>query len=289
LVLVAAQEALADAGLSTESWTAEVGAMFDRGWDADAVAMPLLTRVIREGGQATSPLLFSQSVANAPLGAIGQHLGIRGPHVMTMGGGALYLAVCALRSGEAKAIVAGGMDELEANRLVALDACGLVDAGAASQHLGPSTPRTLGEGAVAIVLEREDSARARGARSYARVLAIEHQLGRSHVRGFCQPRTPEWAEQEASLFVRSRRDRAHLGLVVGGKMHALGRYLGESLGMGCAAALAFAACALRRREVPCATLAMGAGVLPVDGDLAFVQDAGFEGQLFACLLERDVS
>ena len=291
LALVAAQEALADAGFAMDHSTAEIGAMFDRGWNADAVAVQLLSRVLNDGAQATSPFLFSQSVANAPLGMLGQHLGLRGPHLMTLGGGALYLAVMALRNGEAQAIVAGGLDELETNRLIALHQCGLVDASAAPEkYLNDDAPRTLGEGAVALVLEREDAARARGARSYARVLAVACELCSYSSRGFDDRQTKEAAEVTESLLARAERDRAAVGLNVGGGgAHRLGSHLGESFGMRPAALVAFCAHALRSREVPAVTIRAGVGVLPVDRDLALVQDVGFDGQLFACLLERDAA
>ena len=210
---------------------------------------------------------------------------------MTLGGGALYLAVMALRNGEAQAIVAGGLDELEANRLLSLHQCGLVDASAAPDHyLNDDAPRTLGEGAVALVLEREDAARARGARSYARVLAVAYELCSCSRRGLDDRQTKQAAEVTESLLARAERDRDALGLNVGGiGAHRLDGHLGEAFGMRPAALVALCAHALRSREVPAVTIRAGVGVLPVDRDLALVQDVGFDGQLFACLLERDAA
>ena len=163
LLMVAVHEALADAALRVDERRGDdVGVMLDCGWDADTATMRFFARMLEGGVKATSPLLFSQGVANAPLGALAQHLGLRGPHLLTVGGGAFCLAVSALRSGEAQAIVSGGFDVLEGNRVAALHRRGLLGA--------------LGEGAVALVLEREEAARLRGARCYARVRACSCQL-----------------------------------------------------------------------------------------------------------------
>ncbi|WDM03072.1 beta-ketoacyl-[acyl-carrier-protein] synthase family protein [Alicyclobacillus cycloheptanicus] len=188
MALVAAMEAVQDAGLGTDggaSWRPEtdadrigvfMGTTFGsvRSFD-DAAADLVLQRTSR-----AEPRLVSKSIPNAPAASMAIRYGVQGP-VLT------YSTACAssanslgealmwLRSGEIDLALAGGTDCLFAPTLLA----GLRASGALAIH-GPDDRSTwsrpfdqnragmvMGEGAAVLVLEPLERAVARGARIYA--------------------------------------------------------------------------------------------------------------------------
>lgn len=180
LLLMAALDALTDSGLDLSQPRTDIGVMGDDGGNSVAVAVQFLDPVLRGGARKASPLLYSQSVANASIGAVATQFRLLGPYLHTRGGGALMLALQALEQGDANAVLVGGFDELELNGLLADEANDVVHLSAAPQsyrpyHAGPGLP-TRGEGAVCLVLENLEHARARHARVYARLCAVQQQL-----------------------------------------------------------------------------------------------------------------
>ena len=89
MAMVAAQQALAGLDPALRS---NYGVMLNRSRGPARVVADIMKPVLAGGPRKTSPLLFSQSVANAPLGAIATAFGLRGPHLLTLGGGAIMVA-----------------------------------------------------------------------------------------------------------------------------------------------------------------------------------------------------
>ncbi len=126
-------------------------------------------RRLADGGPAVaSPRLFAATVSNAAAGELAIAYRLGGPAVTLTAGSVAGLAaighaVDLLRARHADALVAGGMDAVEAP----LERW-LADGGLA-------TALPLAEGAAVLVLERAEHARARGARALG--VVRDHALG----------------------------------------------------------------------------------------------------------------
>lgn len=188
IALVAAAEAVQDAGLGTDdgaSWNAGtdpdrtgvfIGTTFGsvRSFD-DAAADLVLQRTSR-----AEPRLVSKSIPNAAAAALAIRYGMQGPALTystacASSANSLGEALMWLRSGEIDVALAGGTDCLFAPTLLA----GLRASGALAVH-GPDDLSTwsrpfdqnragmvMGEGAAILVLEPLERAVARGAHIYA--------------------------------------------------------------------------------------------------------------------------
>jgi 3-oxoacyl-[acyl-carrier-protein] synthase II len=137
----------------------------------------LLRQILLEGPAASSPMLFTESVANAPAAQVALQVGARGPNVTitqreSSAVMALGRAAWEVTEGRAVAALAGGVEELAPLLHSVLD-------GYRALARDPDeTPRPFdrrrrgfvaGEGAVVARLEREGDARARDAAVLGRV------------------------------------------------------------------------------------------------------------------------
>lgn len=303
-VLFAAREALLAAGLLADPERERVGVFLGRNRGPASVVARTMLPVLAGGPKKTSPLLFSQSVANAPLGAVATHFALRGPNLMTQGGGALMLALDALRRGEAPALVVGGFEEIEPHCFVADAANGFI------RPFEPTGP-TFGEGAAALVLEPLTRARARGARVLAELCAAESGLGApvsdvTALAGWGSPSAAGVAAlcRQALAAARTAADDprpvfhsggsngeprvdaaergalAELGLEIPSR--SVKGLLGDGLGMGAILALAFAADALATGEL--LRLDAAGGSDPTPAGPALVTHLEFHGGIFAAVL-----
>ncbi len=138
-------------------------------------------RAIEAGPQYVLPLDFANTVFNAAAGQAAIRYQLTGPNV-TFGGGqvaalqALGYAADLLRSGQAAAVLAGGVDELSREALRAFARAGLLSGGKGADGCPvPFDHRrdgcALGEGAVFFMLEPIDQALQRGATVLAEILA----------------------------------------------------------------------------------------------------------------------
>ena len=155
LVTIAADRALASASLAGAS-DASIGAVIGTAFANVDASLAFIRRLVDKGASLVSPAEFPNLVPSSPAGHAAIYLRLRGPIVATAdvgatGEAAIVLGVDLVTAGEARAIVAGAIEEATPM----IDGCiGVV----------ASTPRGVrSEGAAAIVLEAEQSARARGA------------------------------------------------------------------------------------------------------------------------------
>jgi len=176
IALVSAAQALDDAGLVGAEDLERFGVILGRATGPASVVVKTLTPVIQRGPKKASPLLFSQSVSNAPLGAVATRFGLRGPNLLVQSGAALMLAFDALRRGDAPVILCGGMDEVEGRSFAASAANGFIAPSVPAEAIRPYSPEcpgpTHGEGAAFLALERADHAAARGATIYGELAAV---------------------------------------------------------------------------------------------------------------------
>jgi 3-oxoacyl-[acyl-carrier-protein] synthase II len=183
LALAACAEALTDAGWDTRRPDAS-GRADGLPYDPERIGCVLGTGVggiitltggqdtLRErGGEYVSPLSVPLMMSNASAGALSMAHGLQGPSyavssACASGAHAIGAAMRMLQNGEADAVVTGGSEAgltpLARAAFSALDA--LSDSGISRPFDARRDGFVMGEGAAVLVLERDDAARARGAR-----------------------------------------------------------------------------------------------------------------------------
>lgn len=175
LAIVAAREAVAEAGLVIEGRAERVGAVISTGNGGNASFEEQHLTLMERGPGRVSPLTVPMSIANMAAGQVSIDLGIKGPLLCVLTACATGLhsigeAVDMVRRGAADAVLAGGSEAAITPYAVA----GL-DASKAMSHrnddpVGASRPFdvnrdgfVLGEAAAVLVLERLDHALERDA------------------------------------------------------------------------------------------------------------------------------
>ena len=181
LALIAAEQALKDAGLdAVESQSDRVGVYWGTGMGGAGTLDQAYLRLYGDGDRKVRPLTVVMTMANAPAAQISMAYGFTGPLLTfstacASSAHALGEALRAIRAGVADVILAGGSEALLTPGTIrawdALRALATADPIDPSRSCKPfardRTGLVLGEGAGALVLESEQSARARGARIYA--------------------------------------------------------------------------------------------------------------------------
>ena len=190
--VIGAGMALADAGISPrESDPARVGIVLGCGFGGIANATEFLSGYFTEGAEGLVPMLFPNTVPNAPASNASIEHGIKGPNVtfvqrFTSAESALLMACRYIREGRADVIVTGGVDELTPDMMR-----GFLSVGQLGRHA-----RNFGEGTGLLVLERASHARERGAavrgsigaiRTIGRLLAGREAEGLSRLLGEARP------------------------------------------------------------------------------------------------------
>jgi 3-oxoacyl-[acyl-carrier-protein] synthase II len=183
LALVAAQEAIADAGLDPGTWDgARVGVVIGCGLGGVATWETQHRRLLDDGPEAVSALLIPMLVPNMVAGHLGMRFGATGPNLVTAtacasGATAIGVARDLLRRGTCDVVLTGGAEA----GVVPLIVTGFAQMGALSaRRAAPGAASrpfdvdrdgfVIGEGSGILVLERGDDARARGARVRARLM-----------------------------------------------------------------------------------------------------------------------
>ena len=179
----AALEALDDSGLAiTEENADEVGVVFSAG-GGGYEELSQGDRVLEtRGPRRVSPFLIANFVVDAASGHIAIHTGARGPNVAVVsacatGAAAIGAGAHTIQRGEAVAVIAGSCESVLVPVFHATW-CSMRALASDNEHPERAVkPFDLnrdgfaaGEGAGAVILEREDHARARGARIYCELL-----------------------------------------------------------------------------------------------------------------------
>jgi 3-oxoacyl-[acyl-carrier-protein] synthase II len=183
LALVGVELALADSG-----WTAELRAAHPLGLIVGTMFCSVRTigefdrRAQQAGPEYASPMDFSNTVLNAAAGQVAIWQRLRGVNMTiatgaTSGLHALGYAAQLIARGRADALVAGGVEEICFESFYGFYRAGRL----AAPNGGPASVApfdaarsgtAMGEGAGFLVLEAEESARARGAQILGRVLGF---------------------------------------------------------------------------------------------------------------------
>lgn len=180
LALASAAQALKAAGLGRSDIANERTAIVYGTGNGPAVSTERsLDAIATNDLSSIEPLVFQESVFNAPASLVCIHFGIKGPVIVqpmgwTAGVHALRQGCDLLRRGAADRILVIAADELAKATHDALDRLGFVspnDGG--EERLSPYDAQVngaiFGEGAVAVMLEREGAARERGAIPRAKI------------------------------------------------------------------------------------------------------------------------
>jgi 3-oxoacyl-[acyl-carrier-protein] synthase II len=176
LAVGAADEAVAEAGLMGDVEPSRVGVIVGTGVGGLTTLQKECQVWLEEGDRAVSPLFVPMMMPNAAAGQVAMRLGAHGPgfsvaSACATGAHAIGEAKRMIERGEVDVVVAGGTEAA----LVGLCLAAFRRMGALSRE-GISRPFdvnrdgfVMGEGAAVLVLEREEHAKARGAKVLGRV------------------------------------------------------------------------------------------------------------------------
>lgn len=193
LAVVAAREAIADAGLDPERWDAtRVGVVLGNSLGGSAT-FEKQYRTFLEDTTGVSPLMIPMGMVNMVTCYVAMDCGARGPGMVTAtacasGTTAIGVAKQLLQSGDCNIVLAGGTE----SALTPATMAGLIQTGALSgRNSDPSAASrpfdrdrdgfVAGEGAGILVLERAEDARARGGRIRALVAGYGSAFDAYHV------------------------------------------------------------------------------------------------------------
>jgi 3-oxoacyl-[acyl-carrier-protein] synthase II len=166
LTTVAIQEAIRDGGLDLASASVVdgTGAIFGASFGSVDASTAFMRRIYDKGAKYASPADFPNLVPSSPVGHASIYLGLRGPVFAMADLGAtaestIEAALELLQVGEADAMVAGSVEE----------ASPMIERCLGPICTGIEVRGVRAEGASAVLLEREEAARGRGAKVLARV------------------------------------------------------------------------------------------------------------------------
>ncbi|MFJ9978638.1 beta-ketoacyl-[acyl-carrier-protein] synthase family protein [Streptomyces cyaneofuscatus] len=180
LAVVAARQAVADAGLDPAVWDGgRVGVVLGVGVGGVSVLVDNAAKLAASGPEAVSPLLVPMMIPNAAAGEVAIALKAGGPSLApatacASGATAIAVARDLLLGGSCDVVVAGGAESVLTPlvvtafaRMGALSTRTADPAGASRPFADDRDGFVIGEGAAMLVLEREEAARARGGRARA--------------------------------------------------------------------------------------------------------------------------
>ncbi|WP_405861516.1 beta-ketoacyl-[acyl-carrier-protein] synthase family protein [Streptomyces sp. NBC_01515] len=218
LAVLAAREAVADAGLDPAGWDgARVAVVIGSGLAGAAHLEDQTVRHHQGGPELVSPTLVPMLIPNMAAGEVSLDLGAHGPSLATetacaSGASALAVARGLLLAGLCDIAVAGGTEAAVTpviasgfQRMGALSSRVDEPAAASRPFAADRDGFVISEGAAILVLEREADARARGQRRYAR-LAGAGQTSDAH-----HPTAPAPGGVHAEAALRSALAEAGLG------------------------------------------------------------------------------
>ena len=181
LVAASSRMALEDAGLVVDDNNRDrIGIILGVSYGSVETSVKLATTIFTEGPRLANPILVPNVVMNAPAGHTSIELGLRGVnstvnHNAASGETAVAYAASLLGLGRAEAILAGGTDGLSRFfyetliRFMALSGSRGGEEGARPFDRS-ANGFVMAEGSGVVLLETEDSIKARNAKPYAQVL-----------------------------------------------------------------------------------------------------------------------
>jgi 3-oxoacyl-[acyl-carrier-protein] synthase II len=176
LGVAAADKAWAEAGLGEDADMERVGVLMGTGVGGLITLETECSKFLEGGERAVSPLFVTMMMPNATSGLVSMRVGARGPSfsvasACATGSHAIGEAKRIIERGEADVVVAGGCEAaLTGLCLAAFKQMGAMsDDGISRPFDANRTGFVMGEGAGVLVLEREEHAKARGARIYGRI------------------------------------------------------------------------------------------------------------------------
>ncbi len=184
LALMASLLALEDAGLRECEWVdpTTVGVVLGSSWGCLETTIEFYDGVFRRGPARANPMLFSETVPNAPAGQISIACGIQGPNITiaqreNSAANAICTAADLIKKNRASTMIVGGLDVLTPELFEVHTK--LRQVGGRPDGLDKSMPfdlrRTwpiLAEGSCMLVFEEFEQARSRGAGIYGEIIGF---------------------------------------------------------------------------------------------------------------------
>ncbi|HSJ96482.1 MAG TPA: beta-ketoacyl-ACP synthase II [Myxococcota bacterium] len=192
LVLVAAEEAVADAAFDTGVDRDRVGVVIGTAIGGIGTLLGSYDAMLERGARRVSPFTVPMTLPNMPAGYVSMQHGLRGPILCPVGAcasGAQALGAAArlIERGDADLVVAGGTEAAVHPLVIAAFAAMRALSTRNDEPARASRPFdldrdgfVLGEGAGVVILESAEHASARGARARAEVLGYGEAADASH-------------------------------------------------------------------------------------------------------------
>lgn len=205
LALVAASEAMSDAGLLADGDDPAFGAGLPADVERDRVGILLGSGIggaetwaseypnyIAKGPRRVSPMFIPKMLSNTAAGVISMRSGARGPNMTVntacaAGASAMHVGRDLIRSGQADLVVAGGVEA----GITGLAMSAFAQMGALTKNDDPKTASrpfdverdgfVMGEGAAVVVLESVEHAERRGATVYGRLVGAGASADAHHM------------------------------------------------------------------------------------------------------------
>lgn len=183
LAVAASIEAIKDSDLEiTDLNRNRIGVVFGTAFGSTEQTDAFFVSLLEHGPQAAEPILFPDTVPNAPASHVAMYHGLHGPNSTfcqnhLSGECALAYGISLLEQDQADVVLVGGVDELSSILFHSLNSVRALKPLHRQEKLQPSqfpTGRGFipGEGATCMVLERADLAKRREKKSYGAVLSL---------------------------------------------------------------------------------------------------------------------
>jgi 3-oxoacyl-[acyl-carrier-protein] synthase II len=183
LAVAASIEAIKDSGLEISDLNRQrIGVVFGTAFGSTEQTDAFFVSLLDHGPQAAEPILFPDTVPNAPASHVAMYHGLQGPNSTfcqnhLSGECALAYGIALLEQDQADVVLVGGVDELSSILFHSLDSVCALKPIKQRETLQPDKfPKgrgfIAGEGATCLVLERTDYAGRPEKKSYGTVLSL---------------------------------------------------------------------------------------------------------------------